>query len=356
MWAVVMVMMMTTINVAVSDNAIELTGWTGYTNKFDKEDIVSAPDGQVFAGVGSYHDNDKEDRQFRYRFRETNQAADGSLEYHGYSNWDAHFALECSKDKAIRYWRSYHKNDKEDRRFKIGCQSMTNSKLSGCAWTSYVNDWDEAFGFVCGYNSVLTGVRSHHSNHYEDRRFGFRCCAMDIDTGTPGLSLKTVMRSDWITYENEWDGPQTTSASTQYAFCGFSSYHNNHNEDRRFRFKFCSTGEVRDTGGTVVSDDTPTAWDSSWTRTCPINEAIVQISSFHSNHNEDRTFSISCSRFMNTEINNCNPFTHYVNDWDSAFDFECSTNFVLAGIRSYHDNHKEDRRFSFKCCRMDTPV
>merc|ERR1712098_808553 len=40
----------------------------------------------------------------------------------------------------------------------------------------------------------------------------------------------------------------------------------------------------------------------------------------------------------------------YVNNWDETFVFECSSGAgVVAGLESEHDNHTEDRRWSFKC-------
>ncbi|KAG5282312.1 hypothetical protein AALO_G00054600 [Alosa alosa] len=34
----------------------------------------------------------------------------------------------------------------------------------------------------------------------------------------------------------------------------------------------------------------------------------------------------------------------------STTQYACPTNSVIAGIISYHDNHKKDPRFAFRCC------
>lgn len=42
--------------------------------------------------------------------------------------------------------------------------------------TEYVNDWDEVLVFQCQHNSYISGIDSYHNNHAEDRRFKFYCC------------------------------------------------------------------------------------------------------------------------------------------------------------------------------------
>jgi len=40
-----------------------------------------------------------------------------------------------------------------------------------------------------------------------------------------------------------------------------------------------------------------------------------------------------------------------VNDWDAAFTFYCPVHSHMTGTYSHHNNHREDRRYSFFCCR-----
>ena len=39
-----------------------------------------------------------------------------------------------------------------------------------------------------------------------------------------------------------------------------------------------------------------------------------------------------------------------MNDFDQPISFLCAHNYYIAGVDSYHDNHHEDRRWSFLCC------
>ena len=43
--------------------------------------------------------------------------------------------------------------------------------------------------------------------------------------------------------------------------------------------------------------------------------------------------------------------TGYVNNFDAPVVSLCKQDYYIAGISSYHNNHKEDRRFDFKCCK-----
>ena len=44
--------------------------------------------------------------------------------------------------------------------------------------------------------------------------------------------------------------------------------------------------------------------------------------------------------------------TGYVNSFDKPVAFSCRPNYYVSGVRSYHDNDKEDRRFDFQCCSI----
>ena len=47
-----------------------------------------------------------------------------------------------------------------------------------CSWyiTGYVNDFDAPVLYSCPNGGYINGVASYHHNHYEDRRYRFRCC------------------------------------------------------------------------------------------------------------------------------------------------------------------------------------
>ena len=44
--------------------------------------------------------------------------------------------------------------------------------------------------------------------------------------------------------------------------------------------------------------------------------------------------------------------TGYVNEFDATLNTQCRPDYYISGVWSYHDNGKEDRRFSFRCCKV----
>ena len=119
---------------------------------------------------------------------------------------------------------SEHDNYYEDRRYRIGCiqVSIPPYELEDCVWTDYVNDWDEEVDYECPTNKVMTGMASVHDNHKEDRRWKFRCC------GTKNGYTTSCSQSDFI---NDWDEPMAFYlGGTTTVFTGVYSVHDNHYE------------------------------------------------------------------------------------------------------------------------------
>ena len=97
----------------------------------------------------------------------------------------------------------------------------------------------------------------------------------------------------------------------------------------------------------VIGINAGTSFDASWTQTCPAGQSIDRISSQHSNHHEDRTWSFYCK--SSSKISSSCHWSGYVNSFDQQILFQCASG-VITGVQSYHSNHHEDRRFNFKCC------
>ncbi|GFS13758.1 hemagglutinin/amebocyte aggregation factor [Elysia marginata] len=93
-----------------------------------------------------------------------------------------------------------------------------------------------------------------------------------------------------------------------------------------------------------------TDWDKPFLFECPLGQVLNKIYSVHSNRREDRRWKFSCADGPgDCVLNDCH-WTDYVNNWDAPMNFMCPTDYVVAGLQSYHDNRKEDRLFKFKCC------
>ncbi|GFN99551.1 hemagglutinin/amebocyte aggregation factor [Plakobranchus ocellatus] len=163
--------------------------------------------------------------------------------------------------------------------------TLTVALLAAGANGGYHTDWDQPFLYACHQGEILKSLYSVHNNHKEDRRWKFSCGA-----APGGASPQTCY---WTGYENYWDEPMSFQCPSDYVLAGLQSYHSNKREDRRFRFKCCK--------------------DSGF-----------------------RTYSCG--------------MTSYINDWDKVLDYKVPNGHVLTGVSSYHSNHREDRRYKFMIC------
>jgi len=96
-----------------------------------------------------------------------------------------------------------------------------------------------------------------------------------------------------------------------------------------------------------------TDWDAPWTSQCAEGDAMVGVRSWHSNHKEDRRWAVTCQDSA-TWRHSCKDWTDWKNDFDGRLNFKCGTNEYITGVKSYHDNRHEDRRFKIKCCELQS--
>ena len=138
-------------------------------------------------------------------------------------HWDA------GQDGMITGLVSYHDNYREDRRWRF-YHGSTDLRCVQGNWSGYKNSWDGWLSFSCPDRSVLNGVQSTHDNHREDRRWKFKCCRLP--------DYVVVARNGYTGYVNSWDGRMAWSCPrVNEAVVGVYSKHNNHREDRRWKFQ-----------------------------------------------------------------------------------------------------------------------
>lgn len=168
------------------------------------------------------------------------------------------------------------------------------------------------------------------------------------------------------TFVNVWDG--YFAFRPKKALSGVASVHWNFVEDRAFKFK---TTEPVDARIANLVDEKITGiqnvFDHNSYVHCDTKNGyfMTGVDSAHHNHFEDRTFVYRCGRYdpveWTIEQETCQAegegWTNFVNWFDNPFDFNCETTagsgYVLVGMQSYHHNSFEDRRFKFKCCKLD---
>ena len=80
------------------------------------------------------------------------------------------------------------------------------------------------------------------------------------------------------------------------------------------------------------------------------------MASVHNNKREDRKYTLGCGKispdFVGTD-NSSYPSQSRQTDWDEPLHFMFSNGFMV-GMQSYHDNVKADRRFTFFYTTIDT--
>ena len=147
------------------------------------------------------------------------------LRYQWYlsNHYDQKLHKVCGKGRAMFRVFSLHSNHHEDRRWQWGCKRVLPSRTrEHCHWYQNVNDFDQPMFFMCGQNMYLKGIKSHHSNHHEDRRWSFYCC------GSPGFITKSCFNTGYV---NKWDGDLRFEVTHPgQVISGVYSYHNNHRE------------------------------------------------------------------------------------------------------------------------------
>jgi len=96
-----------------------------------------------------------------------------------------------------------------------------------------------------------------------------------------------------------------------------------------------------------------TAWDAAWTRTAPTGMVITDISSHHDNGREDRvwTFGYSTVAPLSFLDEGSHTWTGQTG-WHASWSLNCPNGAVTSGFKSHHSNHLEDRVWSMRCTKL----
>merc|ERR1712183_444886 len=147
--------------------------------------------------------------------------------WHGYiNNWDGGMHWATGGHTYVSGLMSHHNNGREDRRFRPLVTTIGSSQY-GRTLTGWVNNMDRQFDYTCPHNKAIVGMYSYHHNHYEDRQWRFYCAHFH------GVAFRA---GGWPGWQTNWDAHFVLSCGHNPAI-GFSSYHNNGREDRRWRIR-----------------------------------------------------------------------------------------------------------------------
>jgi len=317
---------------------------TNWVNEYDGWMDWSIGDNRMVTGFYSKHYNRREDRIWKFNHGSSSGGV-GCRSNHwtaDYQNdWDGLLSFSCPGNEAISGFRSTHNNGKEDRRWKFQCCEVTNAQLVDVGLTSYLNKWDGVLDFTCADDEVLIGVYSVHDNKKEDRRWKARCARL-----RPVRDF--VISATWTAWENSWDTALEFDAGIDGMITGLYSVHDNGKEDRRWKFRYGSaTGlDCHEQSWTGWKND----WDGGLSYTCPTNQVLHGIESYHDNGKEDRRWKFQCCRVSSGVSVQKNGWSGYLNDWDRELSYRCpASNQAIVGLSSYHDNRREDRKWKVRC-------
>jgi len=154
-----------------------------------------------------------------------------TTDYRRINSWDQQIYFTCPKDYSITNIQSHHHNHHEDREWGAQCSQLAHG-YDKCYWLGYVNSMDNYMNFHCNrHGAVITGMFSYHNNHHEDRMWKYQCCYAE----------KTCWTDCKLTsYINYWDSPMNYGVSGDRRIVGFVSHHDNHREDRMWRAYECT--------------------------------------------------------------------------------------------------------------------
>lgn len=183
---------------------------------------------------------------------------------------------------------SFWTNETEIHDMRSNSTKKRQTRITDRGYTCTKNDWDGEQWCLCKENEKVGTIISDHSNHHEDRQWDLRCQKIS-DTFPQGREYKA-------TPLNGWDGHVYFNGRDSNAYLvGMASHHSNHHEDRQFHFFYRYVPEM---------------WELSG----------------------------PCRGWM------------YVNQYDGHMDINTRHDEVIVGLHSYHDNHREDRRWQAAIC------
>merc|ERR1719209_255477 len=86
------------------------------------------------------------------------------------NDYDGQLFFECPSGESIFHLISMHDNKHEDRRWGFECKPV-DIPFDSCAWTGYVNNYDETFVYECTNGAgVVTGMESEHNEPHSENK------------------------------------------------------------------------------------------------------------------------------------------------------------------------------------------
>lgn len=144
-------------------------------SQYDMPALRACPGNSVLTQYRSKFSSSKRDRVGKFRCHITDKVVSNGKWSSIVNEFDEPFKFVCPGNGFINGEFSYHDNEKEDRRFRFLCSSMESFGHTNCSWSRY-SRLRRGFIRSAKPGQVIRGCKSSHSNLIEDRRFSFYFC------------------------------------------------------------------------------------------------------------------------------------------------------------------------------------
>lgn len=316
--------------------------WTEY----DDEHYMECDANYAITGVQSVFNSGKGDRVFRYACTDT-----GAYETNRYTtgwvnSYKDDFTSSCAANELMCGIRSYHDNSKEDRLYEYYCctYSMADDTFDAntdCSWTNDENSIEHEPHAYSTYPKFFRGLSSDFDN--EDRVWKYRWCSTNVVYPRPEPHVPWY--TDRSTDNNDWDEWLFFEcAGSDQAINYIQSTHDDGKEDRLWQFGcgIYTEWQTSDSYWTRISD-----YDNEINKSC--NDGFIcGFSSFHNNGKEDRRWRFKCcnqEEYGTTRADTSG--TVGPNTWDDPVNVDLDYPKYISGVYSVHDNGKEDRQWTW---------
>ncbi|EGD74786.1 hypothetical protein PTSG_07019 [Salpingoeca rosetta] len=161
------------------------------------------------------------------------------------NGWGDPLSFECPTGSSISFMGSYHDNDEEDRRWKFSCSPVSTGDGTGASWSNWANDWNANFAFSCPENKYVNGLSSEFDDETEDRRWKFKCESIS--------NAKLTDCREEFTFTNEYDEEGSYSVGER-VMIGWFSQNDDDRDDRKFKPTTCKMECDKDSGYRLIND------------------------------------------------------------------------------------------------------
>jgi len=152
---------------------------------------------------------------------------------------------------------------------------------------------------------------------------------------------------------NDWDGHQWCLCWPGHKISSIFSWHANDREDRLWDLTCKGVPRFYPTGTTTHKMTAANDWDGTvhWDGFSD-NSFLVGMGSEHNNHHEDRKFHFMYTRSDMFYLSGPCRGWMFINEYDGELRLNTLDDEVIVGLHSWHNNHREDRRWQAYVCKL----